>query len=213
METPRILRYGLMVLMIGLLMSMPSLSSQAQTGPGMIGYPPASFVCLKPRIPFVWLRSAPSSYARAVSTLLPADYLRLTTSRDEQFDGTQWWLRVYAFPSSDRYFTGWVEESSFVVSEGCPTILIPPHPDLSGTLCMARGLTVVMERPAPSVYAPGSPAFPNTTNCGTYPLPSVSSRDMYYWDGASWWVNIGHPPREFSSQAWIEARYLRKATP
>ena len=75
-------------------------------------------------IPFAWLRSAPSSIAPPIATILHSTGASLITAgSDTYWDGYQWWWQMTTYPQRD--IKGWVEQASmsqFVVD---PTTATP----------------------------------------------------------------------------------------
>jgi len=82
-------------------------------------------VCIKPGVPFVWERTAPSSYAPSKNTIAYADCAALLTpiAAFQQFsfdvgyywDGAQWWVHLGAPPRVSS-FEFWIEMNSLYPS-------------------------------------------------------------------------------------------------
>ena len=65
---------------------------------------------VRPGLPFVWVRAAPSSYAPAIYTLYPNYGVTVETTGNTQWDGYQTWTEVYV--TSNTGIRGWVEQGS-----------------------------------------------------------------------------------------------------
>ena len=77
-----------------------------------IGSVAAAPMTVTSSLPFVWLRSAPSSYAAAVYTLYPGYAATVETTGNTAWDGYQTWTEVYLIANSG--IRGWVEQGSLV---------------------------------------------------------------------------------------------------
>jgi len=77
-----------------------------------IGSVAAAPMTVTSSLPFVWLRSAPSSYAAAVYTLYPGYAATVETTGNTAWDGYQTWAEVYLIANSG--IRGWVEQGSLV---------------------------------------------------------------------------------------------------
>jgi len=204
------------LIIILLMLIAPASASQAQSvGPIMTGIPYGYLVCLKPNLPFVWLHNTASSYSGVSLTLYPASYTRLVSASYEAFDGTQWWLNVYAFPNNSLIRAGYIEETSFASNsaDGCQPppngANVPPHPQMIGPLCIKPNIPFIWERRAPSSYAPFSQLVFNDGSCSSGGFANRTATNNFYWDGVQWWIQVAHPPREFSSRAWVETNSLQ----
>lgn len=81
-------------------------------------------------LPFVWIRSAPSSSATAVYTLYPSYHAVVETTGNTAWDGYQSWTEVYLIANAG--VRGWVEQGSLVtmvapVSDVQPQTPYWPH--------------------------------------------------------------------------------------
>jgi hypothetical protein len=82
-----------------------------------------------PGVPFVWLRTEPSSHAAIRATIWPsAGASMVTVGGVARWDGVQWWYEVRTYPSG--HVTGWVERVSLaqVVLNSPPVLTPTPTP-------------------------------------------------------------------------------------
>jgi hypothetical protein len=217
----------LLLFIASAVISVPWVSVNAQDGsdraPRFAGTPFTAQLCLRSSLPFVWVRTSPSSQAAVRETLYPADYAKVAMANGVGYDdGVQRWVQVSAFPTATRFFTGWIEQSALVgmLSEGdtCPGTVqpvgIPPHPHLPGAVRLKPGIPFAWQRSAPSSYAPviDDQLLRAGMSCwasgSPFPMPVLTSLRIFYWDGVQWWVQIGHAPREYSARGWVEAASL-----
>ena len=77
-----------------------------------VGSAAAASVAATTSLPYVWVRSAPSSSASVVYTVYPTSYATLQTTGNTQWDGYQTWAEVTVIANSG--IRGWVEQGSLV---------------------------------------------------------------------------------------------------
>lgn len=77
-----------------------------------IGSAAAAPVAATTSLPYVWVRSAPSSNAAVLYTVYPTSYATLETTGNTQWDGYQTWAEVYV--TANANIRGWVEQGSLV---------------------------------------------------------------------------------------------------
>lgn len=78
-------------------------------GGNSAGWANGTIVQIRTGVPFVWVRSTPSSAGSVRDTIQPGSLMQITGAA--RWDGTQWWWPIrLAFAST----TGWVEQNSLV---------------------------------------------------------------------------------------------------
>ncbi len=211
MKRQMVLRVLLLVCSVVTLFSVGN-TAYAQSPSPFVGTPQSTPLCIHSGIPFVWVRTAPSSFAGTLMTLYPRDYAKLTIGVQAK-DAVQWWVRANITISARRFVQGWIEADSLSACEQTfvPTGA-PPPPNWEHTaLCLKTGVPFVWERIAPSSFAPVA-STRSAGSCNVGSMPALTSWNIYRWDGAQWWVLVGHPPREWSSKNWIEVNSLQPAS-
>lgn len=100
-------------------------------------------------LPFVWIRSAPSSYAAAVYTLYPSYNATVETTGNTTWDSYQTWTEVYLIGNPG--VRGWVEQGSLV---GASQPVAQPQPQYWASGAPWWGQTQYVVPYVPQPYIP-----------------------------------------------------------
>lgn len=134
-------------------------------------------------LPFAWIRSAPSSDASVLITMLPDSNptLRIVhdTDRRTHWDGYQWWWQVASLAQRPE-LQGWLEQAALrdmYPTDSTPYMLADWQPPL--TVRVEAGLRFLWLRDAPASNAPLIAVIPARS------LMTISGDPQF--DGVQWW--------------------------
>jgi hypothetical protein len=162
-------------------------------------------------VPFIWLRTSPSSTASVISTLYaPTVFIASVNPSGESqiFDGVQWWGFV-SLPMTVTF--GWVELNSLVrYTEGGPTSTpatpnnLPAHEawNTSSVVKIKSQVPYVWLRAAPDSHGGALITLPPAV------LLSVSYSNAVY-DARQWWWQVKHAST--GVVGWVEQASLELA--
>jgi len=173
--------------------------------------PCCNFV-LRAGVPFAWLRSSPSSYSMALTTIYPGNVFvaENTTNKVLQtWDGTQWW-GYFHIPNTNFY--GWIEIQSVQGGITAPTptqvprYTVTPTPGPVKTGCC----TFVLTPGLPFAWLRESPASTASVVTTIYPgqrFEAAGNTLTQSSDNIQWWGNFRVPGT--SLYGWIEMKGVR----
>ncbi len=152
-------------------------------------------------IPFVWLRTEPSSNALPAYTVSASEDVRLTiTDAGGVFDGYQWWWPVKL--NSDSTIHGWVEEASLDFAPA-------PTPTVDASIAVQASwqtpLNVQAEAGVPYIFlrkSPGSSDVLTTLKPGV--TFTLQSKPAAVFDGYQWWWPATYFDGKVVLAGWVE---------
>lgn len=176
----------------------PTNTPQPQTSPRG-SWTTATTLRVKSRVPFVWLRAAPNSYAGVLLTV--ASGISLTVANDNAvLDGQWWWLVKH--PGSG--VTGWVEQASLELSTGPAPTTPPPAAqawDIGAKIRIRPTIPFSWLR-----YTASSWAAAIYTAVSGQQLEVVA---VPQFDGIQWWWQVKVPDTQITG--WVEQNSLALA--
>jgi hypothetical protein len=165
---------------------------------------PANNVKMKSTVPFVFVRSSPSSNGLITATVYPSASANFQLTADHAWDGYQWWWKVAVIPKSQR-IVGWVEQMSLTLYADDAFGLAVWRAPSRGTL--DRGIYEAQVKSYPTLY-------PDIGYVVTLLHPedtfTLSATEEPYWDPYShrwwWWIEVKTTSGVVSG--WVEQREI-----
>jgi len=159
---------------------------------------------LAPGVPFAWIRSEPSSYARILKTLHPAAYANLqivsySPTPIFSWDGYQNWYMVHPYPM-DTTVVGWIEQGSLA---GVSTTGYPPE-DPTYQAAWNTPVRGHVKPGVPFLWLRAQPAS-NTAVLATIPANgALTITGSPSFDGAQWWWTVDYGSRRGIRRGYVE---------
>src|SRR5258708_15467936 len=147
---------------------------------------------IRSSVPFVWLRTTPSSYAQVITTIYPPSVVIASSDPNQGalfWDGVQWWGFVNLSMTVVR---GWVE-LAFLDRTGPIDVRVTPSPEPGGRDSWPVGTVLRMKSQIPFIWLRAAPAsYTEILVTAAPPAVFTVSSSQSVSDGTQWWWQVKH---------------------